>query len=98
MNMIYARRSVSVTELKRSYAEVVQAAAEGPIAVLNHNRPEAYLVGADVFAHMMELLEDLEDARLADERKDGPFVDVDLDDLRTQISREGVEGMERDPA
>jgi antitoxin StbD len=98
MNMIYACRSVSVTELKRSYAEVVAAAAEGPIAVLNHNRPEAYLVGADTFARMMELLEDLEDARLADERQNGPFIDADLNDLRTQISREGVEGMERDPA
>ena len=98
MNMIYARRSVSVTELKRSYADVVEAAAEGPVAVLNHNKPEAYLVGADIFAHMMELLEDLEDARLADERQDGPFVDVDLNDLRDQISREGVEGMEQDPS
>ena len=98
MNMIYARRSVSVTELKRSYADVVAAAVEGPVAVLNHNRPEAYLVGADIFARMMELLEDLEDARLAGERTDGPFVEVDLNDLRDQISREGVEGMEQDPA
>lgn len=98
MNMIYARRSVSVTELKRHYAEVVEAAAEGPVVVLNHNRPEAYLIGAEAFSKMMELLEDLDDARLVEDRKDGPFVNVDLDDLRRQISRESLEGVERDKA
>jgi antitoxin StbD len=39
-----------VTDLKRSYAEIVKQAGDTAVAILNHNRPEAYLMGA---AHSM---------------------------------------------
>jgi antitoxin StbD len=81
MNMIYARRSVSVTELKRSYSEIVEAAADGPIAVLNHNRPEAYLIGADAFEHLIDLIEDLEDAGIVRARANEIGIPVKLDEL-----------------
>ena len=81
MNFIYARRSVSVTELKRSYAEVVEAAANGPVAVLNHNKPVAYLLSAEAFERLVELIEDLEDAETVRERANEIGIPVKLDEL-----------------
>ena len=70
-----------MTELKRNYADILKQADDAPIAVLNHNRPEAYLLPAAHYERLMAHLEDLEDAKLVRERADGPFVEVDFDDL-----------------
>ena len=81
MDNLFANVAVSVTELKRNYAGILKKADDGPVAVLNHNRPEAYLVPAAHFEHLMDYLEDLEDARVVKERTEGPFIDITLDDL-----------------
>ncbi len=81
MDNIFASMSVSVTELKRNYASIIKEAEDSPVAVLNHNRPEAYLLPADHYERLMSYLEDLEDAKLIRERQDGPFVEVSLADL-----------------
>ena len=81
MQEIYANKTVSVTELKRNLASVLSQAGDDPVAVLNHNRPEAYLLSAALYERLLERLENLEDAKLVRERADGPFVDVGLDEL-----------------
>jgi antitoxin StbD len=81
MDTIYSNKTVSVTELKRNFAEIIQQADDSPIAILNHNRPEAYLVPAAHYERLMAYLEDLEDAKLVQERAGGPFVEVTLDEL-----------------
>ncbi|WP_028588505.1 type II toxin-antitoxin system Phd/YefM family antitoxin [Desulfocurvus vexinensis] len=81
MQTIHASKTVSVTELKRNLTAVLSQAGDDPVAVLNHNKPAAYLLSAAHYERLLEYLEDLEDARLAQERKDGPFVDVDIDAL-----------------
>ena len=81
MDTIYSNKTVSVTELKRNFAEIIQRADDSPIAILNHNRPEAYLVPAAHYERLMAYLEDLEDAKLVQERIGGPFVEVTLDEL-----------------
>ena len=81
MQTLLASRSVSVTELKRNFAEIISQADDSPIAVLNHNRAEAYLLPAAMFERLMAHLEDLEDAKLVQERASGPFVEVSLADL-----------------
>ncbi len=81
MDAILADHTVSVTELKRNYAAILKDAADAPVAVLNHNRTEAYLLPAAHFERLMAHLEDLEDAKLARERAEGPFVEVDVNDL-----------------
>jgi len=81
MDTILSKSSVSVTELKRHYASILAQADDEPVAVLNHNRPEAYLVPAPYFERLMNLLEDLEDARLVRERANGPFIEVQPDEL-----------------
>ncbi|MBN8441486.1 MAG: type II toxin-antitoxin system Phd/YefM family antitoxin [Thauera sp.] len=81
METIIASMTVSVTELKRNFAGILKQAEDCPVAVLNHNRPEAYLLSAAHYERLMAHLEDLEDARLVRERADGPFVEIRLDDL-----------------
>jgi antitoxin StbD len=81
MDTVLSHFAVSVTELKRNYAGILKQADQGPVAVLNHNRPEAYLLPASHYEQLMAHLEDLEDARLAQDRAQGPFVEVTLDAL-----------------
>jgi antitoxin StbD len=81
MQAILANRSVSVTELKRNFADIISQADDGAIAVLNHNKAEAYLLPALMYERLMAHLEDLEDAKLVQERANGPFVEVNLADL-----------------
>lgn len=81
MDTLLSPRSVSVTELKRNYASILSQADDEPVAVLNHNRPEAYLVPAPFFERLLQHLEDLEDAKLVRERMTGPFIEVDPGEL-----------------
>ena len=81
MHNVFADTCVSVTELKRNYTKILQQAAQQPVAVLNHNRPEAYLLPAALYERMLEQLDDAQDARLVRERANGPFIEVQLDDL-----------------
>jgi len=81
MQTIYAEKTVSVTELKRNFSVILSLAADDPVAVLNHNKPEAYLLSAAHYERLLDRLADLEDVRLVRERADGPFVEVDVDAL-----------------
>ena len=81
MDTIYSNKTVSVTELKRNFAEIIQQADDSPVAILNHNRPEAYLLPAAHYERLLAYLEDLEDAKVVQERIGGPFVQVALDEL-----------------
>ncbi len=56
MEQVLASRSVSITELKRSPSAVLEQAGDEPVAVLNHNRPAAYLLSPEVYASMLERL------------------------------------------
>lgn len=78
---LYAAASTSISELKKRPSEIIAAAEGAPIAILNHNKPTAYLVPAETFEALMEHLEDLELAALVRERADEPAVKVKLDDL-----------------
>ena len=81
MEPILAPFTVSVTELKRNYSAILKLTDDNPIAVLNHNRPEVYLLSAVDYERLMSDMEDLEDAKLVRERGNGPFVEVNLDEL-----------------
>ena len=81
MEAIHADMTVSVTELKRNFASVLATAQNTPIAVLNHNKPEAYLLSARHYQNLMDMLEDLYDKRIVEERMDGPVVEVSIDEL-----------------
>jgi antitoxin StbD len=56
MEQVLAARSVSITELKRSPSAVLEQAGAEPVAVLNHNRPAAYLLSPEVYEAMLNRL------------------------------------------
>ncbi|UZR30950.1 type II toxin-antitoxin system Phd/YefM family antitoxin [Methylococcus mesophilus] len=81
MELLYTNASVSISELKKNPTAVIEEADGFPVAVLNHNKPAAYLVPAAAFEAMMEKLDDIELARLVRERENEPTVRVDPHDL-----------------
>ncbi|BBJ22644.1 type II toxin-antitoxin system prevent-host-death family antitoxin [Candidatus Nitrotoga sp. AM1P] len=57
MEKLLANRSVSITELKRSSSTIIEQAGDEAVAVLNHNRPAAYLVPAALYMRQMAALD-----------------------------------------
>ncbi|WP_252107180.1 MULTISPECIES: type II toxin-antitoxin system prevent-host-death family antitoxin [unclassified Halomonas] len=83
MHQVLAPLSVSISELKKNPSSLLAQADGAAIAVLNHNKPAAYLIPADTFEAMMEMLEDYELAKLVEQRRGDKdkAVTVELDDL-----------------
>jgi antitoxin StbD len=83
MEAILAQRSVGISELKANPNAVFEGAEGMPVAVLNRNKPVAYIIPASAWEIICEQLEDLELLRAAESRlNDGkPSVEVTLDDL-----------------
>ncbi|SFM30545.1 antitoxin StbD [Ectothiorhodospira mobilis] len=83
MRQVLADYSVSISELKKNPSSVLSKANGSPIAVLNHNKPAAYLIPAELYEVMMDRIEDDELASIVEERlgDKGQAVPVSLDDL-----------------
>lgn len=81
MELLYTNASVSISELKKNPTAIIEEAEGFPVAVLNHNKPAAYLVPAAAFEAMMEKLDDIELAKLVKERENQPTIRVDPSEL-----------------
>ena len=79
---IFARNTVSMTDLRRNPSGVIDVAEQSPVAVLNHNKPTAYLISAVAYEDMMERLEDAELTKIVKARSGGKTVKVKLEDLK----------------
>ena len=69
LTKIYANYTVSISQLKRNPQALIDNAHGDIIALLNRNRPTAYIVPAETFDRLMELAEDLELGQIIEERK-----------------------------
>ena len=78
---IYAQTTVSMTDLRRNPSGILEDAGDAPIAVLNHNRPAAYLLSAKAYEALLDRLDDVELAKVVKQRQGGKRVRVSLDDL-----------------
>ena len=78
---IYARSTVSMTELRRNPSGILEDAGDEPVAVLNHNKPTAYLLSARAYEALLERLDDAELAKVVKQRQGGKRVKVRLEDL-----------------
>lgn len=83
MHQVLADYSVSISELKKNPSALLAQASGSPIAVLNHNKPAAYLVPAETYESIMDMIDDFELAKLVDERsKDkSKAIEISLDEL-----------------
>lgn len=83
MESVLARCSVSISELKKNPSSLIEQAAGEPIAILNHNKPTAYLIPADTYEALLEELEDYQLGVIVKERQHEKIsaVEVDLDEI-----------------
>jgi antitoxin StbD len=83
MEKILSKYSVSISELKKNPSAVLQNAKGESVAILNHNKPTAYLIPAELYGVLMEMAEEYELIKLVKERepeKDSA-IEVSVDEL-----------------
>lgn len=78
---IYARTTVSMTDLRRNPSGILEDAGDFPVAVLNHNKPAAYLLSAKAYEALLERLDNAELTKIVEERRGGKRVKVSLEEL-----------------
>lgn len=78
---IHATMTASLADVQRDPLETLAAGEGGAVAVLDQNAPAFYMIPADAFEALLELLEDGELNRLADTRQGQAIIPVSLDDL-----------------
>lgn len=86
-NIIHSRFVASVSDLKKNPMEVVNNGFGEAVAILNRNNPAFYCVPADMYERLMDLIEDKELLKLAEEVETEETVKVSLDDLRARVHK-----------
>ena len=84
MTQILANYTASISELKKSPSAVIEEAGNEAVAILNHNKPSAYLVPSSLYEKMMDIIDDYYLAQKVRERLDydeKDLVEVSLEDL-----------------
>ena len=83
MNTLLSSYTVSISELKKNPSQLLAASGGEPIAVLNHNKPTAYLITASLYEELLERLEDAELAEIVKSRQTEKdhAIEVSLDEL-----------------
>lgn len=80
---VLATATVSISDLKKNPGAVVAEAVLRQVAILNRNRPVAYVVAPHVWEYLCDLVEDMKDAEIVRERLENPgeVITISIDDL-----------------
>jgi antitoxin StbD len=80
---ILADACVGISELKKNPAAVIAAAREQQVAILNRNKPVAYVISPEVWEYLSELVDDRKLAQEAEASlaEEGDNFEVVFDDL-----------------
>lgn len=83
MEHVHAKLSASISEFKKNPSALLAQANGETIALLNHNKPTAYLVSAETYEMMLEAIENIELLELAKSRlkEKNQAIRVKLEDL-----------------
>ncbi len=83
LTKIHADYAVSITELKKNPQALIDNAHGEAIALLNRNKPTAYIIPAETYEKLMDLAEDLELGQIIEERKaeKESAVEISIDEL-----------------
>lgn len=81
VNTILADSSASVSDLKKNPMAIVNGGEGFPVAILNRNKPAFYCVPAEAWEILLDKLEDIELAKLANERMNDKSFKVSVDEL-----------------
>lgn len=69
-----------MTDVRRNPSGILEDGGS-PVAVLNHNKPAAYLSSARAYEALLDKLEDFELTKIVKERQGRATVKVTLEDL-----------------
>lgn len=83
MESVLANCSVSISELKKNPSALIEQSGGEPIAILNHNKPTAYLIPAETYEALLEQIENYQLGLIVKERQyeKNSAVEVTLDEL-----------------
>lgn len=83
MESVLARCSASISELKKNPSSLIEQSKGEPIAILNHNKPTAYLIPAETYELMLEQIEDYQLGLLVKDRQHekSSAVEVNIDEI-----------------
>ena len=83
MEFVLANRSASISELKKNPSSLIEQAEGEPIAILNHNKPTAYLIPAATYEMFLEKMEDYQLGLIVKDRQNEKIsaIEVSLDEL-----------------
>ena len=83
MESVFANCSASISELKKNPSSLIEQSGGEPIAILNHNKPTAYLIPAATYEMFLDTIEDYQLGLLVQERQNEKVlaVEVTLDEL-----------------
>lgn len=93
---ILADACVGISELKKNPSAVIAVAQEQQVAILNRNKPVAYLISPEVWEYLDDLLDEIQLADIIEERlaERDDAVEVTLEELSAGFPEEGDEGVE----
>jgi antitoxin StbD len=78
---ILADAGISISDLKKNPSAAIAAAEGMALAILNRNKPAAYLIPAAMWENVLDRLDDIELVRIARERLGERAIPVDPADL-----------------
>ena len=83
MKSVLANCSASISELKRNPSALIDQSEGEPIAILNHNKPTAYLIPAETYEELLDSIEDYQLGIIVKERQNEKIyaIAVDIDEL-----------------
>ena len=83
MKAVLANCSASISELKRNPSTLINQSDGEPIAILNHNKPTAYLIPAETYEELLESIEDYQLGIIVKKRQNEKIsaIEVDIDEL-----------------
>ena len=83
MESVLAECSASISELKKNPSALIEQSDGEPIAILNHNRPTAYLIPAETYEAILEKIEDYQLGLIVKERQNEKIsaVEISIDEL-----------------
>ena len=83
MKSVLASCSASISELKRNPSALIEQADGEPIAILNHNKPTAYLIPAETYEELLDSIEDYQLGIIVKDRQNEKIsaIAVDIDEL-----------------
>lgn len=78
MEVILARQSVGISELKANPNAVIEAAEGQPVALLNRNKPVAYIISPEQYEQILDELDELRLIEVVKARENERRVKVDI--------------------